>query len=125
MQTIQEFTENILVPNNDIDVKIKTYNDDIVEFNEKMTDLSERMDNQRALYTEQFTAMESSVASFKKTGDLLTNFMDSWRASLQGQIPLLLCFIRLMPALIRQATVYPKRLWILLQYRVKTANHRK
>ena len=84
MQTIQEFTENILVPNNDIDVKIKTYNDDIVEFNEKMTDLSERMDNQRALYTEQFTAMESSVASFKKTGDLLTNFMDSWRASLQG-----------------------------------------
>ena len=84
MQTIQEFTENILVPNNDIDIKIKTYNDDIVEFNEKMKDLTERMDNQRALYTEQFTAMESSVASFKKTGDLLTNFMDSWRASLRG-----------------------------------------
>jgi len=84
MQTIQEFTENILIPNNEIDIKIKNYNDDIVEFNEKMTDLSERMDNQRALYTEQFTAMESSVASFKKTGDLLTNFMDSWRASLKG-----------------------------------------
>jgi flagellar hook-associated protein 2 len=84
MQTLQEFTENILVPNNDIDIKIKTYNDDIVEFNEKITELSERMDNQRALYTEQFTAMESSVASFKKTGDLLTNFMDSWRASLKG-----------------------------------------
>ena len=84
MQTTQEFTENILVPNNDIDVKIKTYNDDIVDFKDKMEDLTERMDNQRALYTEQFTAMESSVASFKKTGDLLTNFMDSWRASLQG-----------------------------------------
>ena len=84
MQTLQEFTENILVPNNDIDIKIKTYNDDIVEFNDKITELNERMDNQRALYTEQFTAMESSVASFKKTGDLLTNFMDSWRASLKG-----------------------------------------
>jgi len=83
MQTIQEFTENILEKKH-IDIKIKTYNDDIVEFNEKMTDLNERMDNQRALYTEQFTAMESSVASFKKTGDLLTNFMDSWRASLKG-----------------------------------------
>ena len=84
MQTIQEFTENILVPNNDIDIKIKGYNDDIIEFNDKITELNERMENQRARYVEQFTAMESSVASFKKTGDLLTNFMDSWRASLKG-----------------------------------------
>lgn len=84
MQTIQEFTENILRPNNDIDVKIKGYNEDITEFNENITDLTERMANQRERYMEQFTAMESSVASFKKTGDLLTNFMDSWRASLKG-----------------------------------------
>jgi len=84
MQTIQEFTENILKPNNDIDVKIKGYNDDIIEFNDKITELEERMENQRARYVEQFTAMESSVSSFKKTGDLLTNFMDSWRASLKG-----------------------------------------
>lgn len=84
MQTIQEFTENILIPNNDIDTKIQGYNDDITEFNERITDLNERMQNQRDRYTEQFTAMESSVASFKKTGDLLTNFMDSWRASLKG-----------------------------------------
>jgi flagellar hook-associated protein 2 len=84
MQTIQEFTENILKPNNDIDVKIQGYNDDITEFNENITDLTERMANQRERYMEQFTAMESSVASFKKTGDLLTNFMDSWRASLKG-----------------------------------------
>ena len=84
MQTIQEFTENILKPNNDIDVKIQGYNEDITEFNENITDLTERMANQRERYMEQFTAMESSVASFKKTGDLLTNFMDSWRASLQG-----------------------------------------
>ncbi len=73
MQTIQEFTENILKPNNDIDVKIAGYNDDISEFNDKITELEERMENQRARYVEQFTAMESSVSSFKKTGDLLTN----------------------------------------------------
>lgn len=84
MQTIQEFTENILKPNNDIDIKIQGYNDDITEYNENITDLTERMANQRERYMEQFTAMESSVASFKKTGDLLTNFMDSWRASLKG-----------------------------------------
>ena len=84
MQTIQEFTENILKPNNEIDVKINGYNEDITEFNENITDLTERMANQRERYMEQFTAMESSVASFKKTGDLLTNFMDSWRASLRG-----------------------------------------
>lgn len=84
MQTLQEFTENILKPNNDIDIKIKGYNDDIIEFNDQITELTERMDNQRTRYMEQFTAMESSVASFKKTGDLLTNFMESWRASLKG-----------------------------------------
>lgn len=84
MQIVQEFTENILKPNNDIDAKIQGYNEDITEFNDKITELSERMENQRILYMEQFTAMESSVASFKKTGDLLTNFMDSWRASLKG-----------------------------------------
>ena len=84
MQTIQEFTENILKPNNEIDTKIQTYNDDIIEFNDKITELNERMDNQRSRYMEQFTAMESSVASFKKTGDLLTNFMESWRASLRN-----------------------------------------
>ena len=84
MQTLQEFTENILKPNNDIDIKIKGYNDDIIDFNDQITELTERMDNQRTRYMEQFTAMESSVASFKKTGDLLTNFMESWRASLKG-----------------------------------------
>ena len=84
METIQEFTGNILIPNNDIDIKIQGYNDDITDFNQRITDLNERMKSTRDRYTEQFTAMESSVASFKKTGDLLTNFMDSWRASLRG-----------------------------------------
>ena len=76
MQTIQEFTENILEKKH-IDIKIKTYNDDIVEFNEKMTDLTSVWIISVLFTPEQFTAMESSVASFKKTGDLLTNFMDS------------------------------------------------
>ena len=58
-------------------MKIQNYNDDIAEYNERIEDLDQRMTNQRERYLEQFTAMESSVASFKKTGDLLTNFMDS------------------------------------------------
>ena len=38
------------------------------------------MANIRENYVEKFTAMESTVSSFKKTGNLLTNFMDAMTA---------------------------------------------
>jgi len=38
------------------------------------------MANQRTLYVEKFTAMETAVASFKKTGEFLDNLIKSWNS---------------------------------------------
>ena len=48
--------------------------------NDQQTRLDERMAEIRENYVERFTAMESAVSSFKKTGNLLTNFMDAMTA---------------------------------------------
>ena len=84
LQTLSEFSEDILKTNGDIDTKIASYNDDIDDYNDRLDDLSARMETERARYVEQFTAMEASVTSFKKTGDMLDSFMETWKAGLKG-----------------------------------------
>ena len=84
LQTLSEFSEDILRTNGDIDSKIATYNDDIDDYNDRLDELSTRMETERARYVEQFSAMESSVTSFKKTGDMLDSFMETWKAGLKG-----------------------------------------
>jgi len=84
LQTLTEFSEDILRTNGDIDTKIATYNDDIDDYNDRLDELSERMETERARYVQQFSAMESSVTSFKKTGDMLDTFMETWKAGLKG-----------------------------------------
>ena len=84
LQTLTEFSDDILKTNGDIDTKIATYNDDIDDYNDRLDELSARMDTERARYVEQFTAMEASVTSFKKTGDMLDSFMETWKAGLKG-----------------------------------------
>ena len=64
----------------DVEEKIKNFNSDIQTFNDQQSKLDERMANIRENYVEKFTAMESTVSSFKKTGNLLTNFMDAMTA---------------------------------------------
>ena len=61
-------------------IKVKNFNSDIQTFNDQQSKLDERMANIRENYVEKFTAMESTVSSFKKTGNLLTNFMDAMTA---------------------------------------------
>ena len=84
LDILKDFSNDLLVSNNQIDTKISSYNDDITDYNDKLKDLSERMDGERKRYTEQFASMESSVTSFKKTGELLDNFMESWKAGLNN-----------------------------------------
>ena len=48
----------------------------------RLDELSQRMDTERARYVERFSAMEASVSSFKKTGDMLDTFMETWKAGL-------------------------------------------
>jgi len=71
-----------LLPGNAIDNKISTYSSEIKTYEEELLKLETAMEATRARYTQQFAAMESAVSSFKKTGEYLTNFMDSWRAGL-------------------------------------------
>ena len=84
LQTLSEFSDDILKTNGDIDTKIATYNDDIDDYNDRLDELADRMDTERARYVEQFSAMEASVTSFKKTGDMLDTFMETWKAGLKG-----------------------------------------
>ena len=84
VSTIKTYLSNILSSSDttdlDVEEKIKNFNSDIQTFNEQKTRLDERMAEIRENYVERFTAMESTVSSFKKTGNLLTNFMDAMTA---------------------------------------------
>ena len=84
LDILKDFSNDLLVSNNQIDTKISSYNKDITDYNDKLDELTERMKGERTRYTEQFASMESSVTSFKKTGELLDNFMESWKAGLNG-----------------------------------------
>ena len=79
---LTEFSDSVLKTNGDIDKKVARYNTDVVDYNKELTELETRMENVRERYIEQFTAMESAVSSFKSTGDMLDNLMESWKASL-------------------------------------------
>jgi flagellar capping protein FliD len=72
----------VLTPGNAIDSKISTYSEEITDYEEELLKLEAAMETTRARYSQQFASMETAVSSFKKTGEYLTNFMDSWRAGL-------------------------------------------
>ena len=73
---------SILATSGDIEVKLDLLGDSKIELADDLEKLDERMTAQRAIYQEQFSAMEGATASFKKTGEYMTNFMESWRAGL-------------------------------------------
>ncbi len=79
---MKDFADTVLATNGDIDKKVARYKTDVTDYNKELTELETRMKNVRERYVEQFTAMESAVSSFKSTGDMLDNLMESWKASL-------------------------------------------
>ena len=79
---LRQFSKSVLTPGNAIDSKISTYSDEITTYEDELLKLETAMETARARYTQQFTAMESAVSSFRKTGEYLENFMESWRAGL-------------------------------------------
>ena len=80
--TLKDFSDGVIKTNSDIDKKVGRYNLDIADYNEQLEDLETRMENERSRYIEQFTAMETAVTSFKETGTVIDNLMESWKASL-------------------------------------------
>lgn len=79
---VDSYLANVVGTSGFIATKITALSDDTVEKQAELADLDTKMENLRERYMKQYAAMESMVSSLKKTGDYLTSFMDSWRASL-------------------------------------------
>ena len=81
MQTLSKYIDDVLMLNGDIDQKIYNLEDDVDSLIEEQEALDLQIANQRAIYVEKFTAMETAVSSFKKTGEFLDNLIKSWNSS--------------------------------------------
>ena len=81
MQTLSKYIDDVLMLNGDIDKKIYNLEDDVDSLVEEQEALDLQIANQRAIYVEKFTAMETAVSSFKKTGEFLDNLIKSWNSS--------------------------------------------
>jgi flagellar hook-associated protein 2 len=81
-ETLSSYFTDILSVSGDIEDKLDLLSDNKADYAKDLTALDDRMEAQRAVYVGQFSAMEGAVSSFKKTGDYMTNFMESWRAGL-------------------------------------------
>jgi flagellar hook-associated protein 2 len=80
---LQQYIDDLLAYNNNIDYAIDNYNSDISEYEDKLTALDNQMIALRQRYVSQFSSMDSLVASLKKTEEGLKNMMDAWRSSLE------------------------------------------
>jgi flagellar hook-associated protein 2 len=76
---IKTFTEALLASSNDIDDRISQYSEDVSDYTLQLATLDEQMERTRERYLLQFAEMESAVASFKRTGEALTNMMEAWK----------------------------------------------
>jgi flagellar capping protein FliD len=65
--------------NNNIDYTIDRYSEKVSDYEEELTALDNQMQSLRDRYVAQYSAMDSLVASLKKTEEGLTNMMDAWR----------------------------------------------
>ena len=79
-QTLSKYIDDVLLLNGDIDEKIFNLEDDLESLVEEQEALDLQITNQRALYVQKFTAMETAVASFRKTGEFLDNLIASWNS---------------------------------------------
>jgi flagellar hook-associated protein 2 len=81
LQNLSNYIDDVLMLNGDIDEKIYNLEDDIDDLVEEQEALDLQIENQRALYVQKFTAMETAVSSFRKTGEFLDNLIASWNSN--------------------------------------------
>ncbi len=81
MKTLSKYIDDVLMLNGDIDEKIYNLEDDVDSLVEEQEALDQQIASQRAIYVEKFTAMQTAVSSFKKTGEFLDNLIKSWNSS--------------------------------------------
>ena len=83
IESLSDFTKEVLASSGDLDLKIDRYNDDLAGYESDLSALDDRIEALRARHVKQFAAMESAVASLKETGESLDNMMEAWKASQQ------------------------------------------
>jgi flagellar hook-associated protein 2 len=81
LATLSNYIDDILMLNGDVDNKINNLEDDVDSLIEDQEALDLQIASQRALYVQKFTAMQTAVSSFKKTGEFLDNLIASWNSS--------------------------------------------
>ena len=81
LSSLSNYIDDILMMNGDIDKKIVTLETNIDSLVEDQEALDLHIENQRRLYLEKFTAMQTAVSSFNKTGEFLDNLIASWNSS--------------------------------------------
>ena len=83
IETLSDFTEEVLSLGGGLDLKIDRYNEDLAGYESDLIALDDRIEALRARHVKQFAAMESAVASLKETEKSLENMMEAWKASQQ------------------------------------------
>ena len=81
LDSLRSFADTILDADNEIDDRITNYRSDLLDYEDELTALDSRITDVRKRYVDQFAKMDQAVASMKRTGEALTNMMDSWKAS--------------------------------------------
>ena len=82
IDTLTNFTSQILSSSGDIADKISDLNSSLVDYQADKDALDDRMESLKKRYTEQFGAMEAAIASMKSTETTITNMMEAWKGSM-------------------------------------------
>ena len=81
LATLSNYIDDILMLNGDVDNKINNLEDDVDNLIKDQEALDLQIASQRALYVQKFSAMQTAVSSFKKTGEFLDNLIASWNSN--------------------------------------------
>ncbi len=76
---LSDYIENVISATGDLEKSKTRATTSISDFNQDQADLEERIESIRERYIIQFSAMESAVSGFNKTGEFLTGFIDSMK----------------------------------------------
>ena len=80
LHNLSKYIDDVLTLNGDIDEKIYNLEDDIDNLAKEQEALDLLIESQRSNYIKKFTAMETAVSSFRKTGEYLDNLIASWNS---------------------------------------------
>jgi flagellar hook-associated protein 2 len=84
LDTLASFTSQILSTSGDISDKVSDLNTSLLDYQDDVDALDERMASLKERYNEQFGAMEAAIANMKSTETTITNMMEAWKGSMKN-----------------------------------------